>query len=57
MRPVLMGTTFLGLLLSVGCAGDPPPQRPDDPEAARKAREEMMRQHQQELKDRKMPTK
>jgi hypothetical protein len=50
---VFIGTT----LLAVGCGGDPPPQRPDDPEGAQKAREEMMRQHQQEFKDRKVPAK
>jgi hypothetical protein len=48
---------LLALSFALGCGSDAPPQRPADPEAAKKAQEEMMRQHQQEFKDRKVPKK
>jgi hypothetical protein len=57
MRLVLLGGALLSLSLLPGCGSDAPPQRPTDPDAAKKAQEEMMRQHQQEFKDRKAPRK
>lgn len=48
MRAAVLAVLLVSFA-ALGCGGDPPPQRPDNPEAAEKARQEMMKQHQQEF--------
>ena len=54
MRLIVLG---LMLALAMGCSNDAPPHARTTPRRPPKASEEMMRQHQQEFKDRKLPKK